>query len=1140
MNFNYSKWNIRLGWLNFSIAFVVYLLTIEPNLSFWDCGEYVSAASKLEITHAPGAAFFQLVGSFFSIFAFGNGKYYPKIINAASALYSAFTILFLFWTISHLTLKIFKNLTIQYSNISLKINSLISATIGALSFAFTDTFWFSAVEGEVYAMASCFIAMLLWLICKFENASGEEECRWILLISFIIGLSVGIHMMVLLAIPSLCLIYYIKHVQFNWKNFFIVNVIIFLIFFTIFKGFFPFIMNMFGYIEMFVINELKLPFHFGIIVTFLLLFIFFLFGIQLTIKYELFKINLILLSILFMLIGFSCWLVIPIRANANPPINVNNPNTALSTLEYYNREQYGEWPILYGPNYTTYLSKDGILKDGNGNFINIIYGHYYEKDNKNQQYVKLGDKFLYKYNDKHQSWFPRMYHSDVNMMENYGKIINYPEFEIDEEYLDEPQLNKIVQELNYKKIKNDISISDYYKYHNILNIKKPTTWQNLKFFINYQVGFMFFRYFFWNFIGKQNDIDGQYNINKGNWLSGINWFDEYILKLGNQNLLPKQFHNKSTNYYYFLPFILGMIGCIFQLNCDIRRFYALFSLFLLTSIGIVIYTNIRAFEPRERDYAYVGSFYVFSIWIGIGTSFLISLIKNKTSYVLSILIFIFIITTPILLISQNWDDHDRSNRTLAYDQSYSYLKGLDHNSILFTYGDNDTYPIWGIQETSNIRTDVRVINHTLLGTAWNIDQIKRKIYESSPVSGIMKHDDYKTGTNDVVYIMNKKEMSMWLEYLKNNSLDSSQILLLEQVSKKNYMTPKEAINYLLNHNNNIVKNKYIQSRYESYRKDINFLPVKKIIIPVNKDNAIRYGIVEKEDKSLILDYIILDIEGFYFRKDLLIFLDLLANYNWDRSIYFSLIGSYSNTNLFFLKDYLQYEGFTYKLVPIKTQSILGNVLGHINAEKLYQNIKKFKWGNFNNSKVYYDYNSKQNIVYYRNAIIKTVAALIKKNNITKAIELLNLLKKEIPIHLYCFKNHNINSLLYFYLLVGDYKEANLIINTYTNNLFKEFDYYNKINSISNKKFIQEILILESEYLNMLQSIINVYNQTNKKEQLIQYINQKFYTINKIFKEKINKVFIINNIIQKPLFQEYYKLKYETFNKFNNIFIKKNN
>lgn len=1139
MNFNYSQWNRRLGWLIFSIAFVIYLLTIESNLSFWDCGEYISASSKLEVTHAPGAAFFQLVGSFFSIFAFRNGAFYPKVINITSALYSALTILFLFWTISHLILKIFQISKIQICNIYLEINALAGAIVGSLSFAFTDTFWFSAVEGEVYAMASCFIAMLFWLICKFENASTkEEENRWILLISFIIGLSVGIHMMVLLTIPSLCWIYYNKNIQFTWKSFLIINIIICLIFWLVFKGIFPFIMNIFGNIEILCVNELKLPFHFGTIFSFLLLFLFFLFAIYFSIKYKLFTINLILVSLLFMLIGFSCWLVIPIRSNANPPININNPNTAWRTLEYYNREQYGDWPILYGPSYTTFLARDGILKDDNGNFINVIYGHFYEKDNETKQYIKLGNKFHYKYNDKYQSWFPRMYNSDFNIMENYGKITNYPEFKIDEEYLDEPQINKAVQELTYKKINNDISISDYYKYHNVLDIKKPTYFQNFKFFINYQIGFMFFRYFFWNFVGKQNDIDGQYNINKGNWLSGINWFDQYILKLGDQNLLPEQFKNKATNHYYFLPFILGMIGFFFQLNYDIRRFYALFSLFLLTSIGIIIYTNIRAFEPRERDYAYVGSFYVFSIWIGIGTSFLMSRLKNKQSYILSsVLMFIFLMIIPILLFSQNWDDHDRSNRTLAYDQSYSYLHGLDNNAILFTYGDNDTYPIWGIQETSAIRTDVRVINHTLLGTSWNIDQIKRKIYKSLPIPGQMQHKDYRIGSNDIICVMNNKEIDDWYEYLKNNQLDTSQFYLLDQIPKKDYMTPQEAINYLLN-NDDIVKNKFIESRYQSSKRDINFLPVRKIVIPVNKKNVIKYGIVEKEDKSLIVDSIILEIEGSYFRKELLVFLDLLANYNWDRSIYFSLIGSYSNVNLFFLKDYLQYEGFTYKLVPIKTKNISGDILGHINAERLYQNIKGFKWGNFKNSKVYYDYNSKQNIIYYRNAVIKAVIALIEKNNKHKAIELLNLLKKEIPTHLYCFKNSNINSLLYLYLLVGDYKEANLIINRYTNNIFKEFDYYIKFNNKSKKIFMQEILFLEKEYINMLQSIINAYNMTKEKEKLQKYIKRISYSIDSMFKKRINSLIIKNNIVTKPLFQEYYELTYQVLNKFNSIFIQK--
>lgn len=1092
MNFNYYKWNTGLGWLSFSLAFITYLLTIERNFSFWDCGEYISVASKLEVSHAPGAAFFQLVGACFSIFAFGNEALYPKIINATSALYSAFTILFLFWTISHLILKIFQKSKLQISDGIIKINALAGALVGSLSFAFTDTFWFSAVEGEVYAMASCFIAMLLWLICRFENASTKkDENRWILLISFIIGISVGIHMMVLLTIPSLCFIYYVKHKEFSWKSFFIVNGIVFLIFFIIFQGIFPYIMKIFGNIEMFFVNELNAPFHIGTIVSFFLLFCFFLFGIQFTIKYKLLNTNLVLLSLLFMLIGFSCWLVIPIRANANPPINFNNPNTAMSMLDYYNRDQYGDSPILYGPNYTAYLAKDGILRDKNNNVMTKLDGIYYEKDNKKKQYVKVGEKLSYLYNPKHKSWFPRMYSSDPMIMENYASLTNYPGFDVDDTDLDENQLENIFQDLQDENKITNLSINFYQKNNNILNIKKPTNWENFQFFIKYQISFMFIRYFFWNYVGRQNDINGQYEINKGNWLSGINWFDEHVLKLGNQNLLSDQFKNASTNYYYFLPFILGMIGLFFQLNYDVRRFYALLALFLLTSIGIVIYTNVRPFEPRERDYAFVGSFYVFAIWIGIGASYLMSLIKTKKSYVLSGLIFILTMIIPLLLISQNWDDHDRSKRTLPYDQAYSYLHGLGDNAILFTYGDNDTYPLWAIQETFNFRRDIRAINYILLSSVWNIDQIKRKLYQSSPIPGKMRHYHYKMGNNDMIFVTNYKELNNCLQYLKHNQIDISQFLSLEEASKKEYMTPKEAMQYLFNSNNDILKHNFMSSCYQTYNKDTNVLPVNKLLIPVNKKNALRHGIVAKEDESLIVDSIILKIHGQTLRKDFLVFLDILANYNWDRPIYFSLLGINSHENLFFLQDYLQYEGLVYKFVPIKTQYVSSEKIGHVNPEKLYQNIKSFKWGNFKNQTIYYDAYSKNNIVHYREAVTRAVEGLIQKNKKYKARELLNLLEKEIPSTFYCFKNTNIIPLIRSYLLMQDYKQANIIMNKYLNNILQEFNYYLNIYHKSQKKtlFKQEIFYLQFEYKQLIEMIKNMHNlNSNSKKSIMKYIN----------------------------------------------------
>lgn len=1115
MNFNYKKWNNFLGWMSFVIALFVYLLTIEPNFSFWDCGEYISSAVKLEVTHSPGAAFFQLIGAIFSIFAFGNGMNYGKVINATSALYSAFTILFLFWSISHLILGALKKSVHQKLNTFVKINVLGGALIGSLTFIFTHTFWFSAVEGEVYAMASCFIAMLFWMICRFENAQTEQdEYRWIFLISLILGISVGVHMMVLLVTPALCFIYYNKKYKFTWKSFLISNGITLLIFGIIFKGIFPFVMKVFGETEIYFVNKLRLPFHYGSIFSFLCLFNIFFFSIRFTIKHNLPKVNLIINSILFVLIGFSCWLIIPIRASSNPPMNLNNPNNAIGMLDYYNREQYGDWPVKYGVNYTAHIAKDGILKDEKGTVVTEIRGYNYEKNEKEKKYIKTSEKIRYQFNPKHESWFPRMYHSDPNVMENYGMMMGYPEFKLDSEYLDEPEAQEIVEELKRKKERGDIRIEDYQRYQEILDIKKPSYWRNFKFFTNYQIGFMFIRYFLWNYVGRQNDFEGQYEINKGNWVSGINWFDSHILGLGDQNSLPKRFKNKSTNYYYFLPLLLGIVGLFFQLNLDIRRFYALLSLFLLTSVGIIIYTNVRPFEPRDRDYALVGSFYVFAIWIGMGASFLISLVQSKKSYILSGAIFSFLMVIPILLAEENWDDHDRSKRTATYDQSYSYLNGLNNHAILFTYGDNDTYPLWSIQETAEFRTDVKVVNYTLLGTPWNIDQMKRRTYQSAPFPGAMEHDNYREGKNDIISVMDTKDINRWFEYLTDNEKDISQFESLRELSKIDFMTAKEAMKYLLT--NDSIKNKFIETRYQSSRGDINFLPIKKIVIPVNKKNAIKYKIVAEEDADLIEDSVIFTIKGSSFRKEMLVFLDLLANYEWDRPIYFSAGGVYSDENIFFLKDYLQFEGFSYKFVPIKTPTHSMQELGRINSKILYQNIKSFKWGNFKDPKIHYDETATQNIVIYRSSVARATKDLIQKGEKNKAKELLDLVEREIPVKLYPL-NTSICSLAYAYFLLGENKKAEQIANEYKKNIFEELDYYEKLHPKLQITIRQEVLQLRFHYARLVEYVANAYNETNQVEKLKEHIQNAFNPIDERFKKVIKK----KNKYSSNLFKEHY-------------------
>ncbi|SHH96772.1 Protein of unknown function, partial [Chryseobacterium oranimense] len=600
--------------------------------SFWDCGEYISSAVKLEVTHAPGAALFQIVGAVAAIFALGKGENYSIVINAMSALFSALTILFLFWTITHFVRRLlnkdFDEVT-QHQEISI----LFAGAVGALCFTFSDTFWFSAVEGEVYSMASMFIALLVWLITKWENEYlAKDSERWIILIFFVLGLSVGVHMMCMLAVPAVCLVYYARNYKFTWKNFIWANAITLGILIIVFKIIFPLIMTMFGRLEIFFVNGLGLPFHSGTIAAFILMVAACYFIIKYARKAKKNIYQTAALSVVYMIIGFSCWMVIPIRANANPPMNLNDPDTAIGMLDYYNREQYGDWPTIYGQNYTAFLDANGIEKNEDGSFKTKKTGEIYEKDEKTGTYRKTGDRFNYTFSKSQVSLMPRMFNEDKDVMANYISMYGAPDFTFNyanEDVADSPQAKQIFDELRGKYEDKTITAADYLKVkpYNLINVQKPSLAQNMDYFITFQNGYYFVRYLMWNFVGRQNDLEGNMENTKGNWISGIPFIDNALL--GNQDKMPAKFKNESTVKFFFLPLILGLIGFFFQLNRDFGRFYALLSLFILTSIGIVFYTGVKPFEVRERDYAMVGSFYAFAIWIGLGAAAILWFIQSK-------------------------------------------------------------------------------------------------------------------------------------------------------------------------------------------------------------------------------------------------------------------------------------------------------------------------------------------------------------------------------------------------------------------------------------------------------------------------------------------------------------------------------
>ena len=613
-SFNFKKWNTILGWFAFIVALITYSLTVEPTLSFWDCGEYIATSANLEVGHPPGAPLFQMLGAFFAMFAVSADKI-ALMVNYLSVFSSAFTVLFMFWSLTLLL----KKLAGTSKEISTNQNLLIlgSSLIASLSFTFSDSFWYNAVEAEVYAMASFLIALLFWLGLRWEQElETPRGNKWLLIISLVIGLSFGVHFMALLTFPAIGFLYFFKkYKNVTVKSFLLANVVIVAILLFIFKLLLPFTLGFFGKTEIFMVNELGLPFNSGTIFAFLFIVAVFYFGLNYTKKKGHVFYNTLILSTLFILIGFSTWLMLPIRANANTPINENKPSDAAEVLAYYNREQYGEQKLFYGPQFSdAYSGLDSITPylDDKPN---------YERDYKSGTYIITNNFKNAKQNtdDAHKAFLPRMWSNEHNV--NYMTFGEPLEFQINPEYAHEDELVQLVTEFRKGFASGEIDLKGYDKFLNTygeyLNKKKPSFASNMKFMFQYQFGYMYGRYLLWNFVGRQNDNQGKYDDMNGNWITGITFIDELLV--GSQkNLTSDMQNNKGRNIYFGLPFILAIIGIFYHAKKDVKSFYVLLALFLFTGLALKIYLNERPFEPRERDYALVGSFYVFAMWIAFG------------------------------------------------------------------------------------------------------------------------------------------------------------------------------------------------------------------------------------------------------------------------------------------------------------------------------------------------------------------------------------------------------------------------------------------------------------------------------------------------------------------------------------------
>lgn len=913
----YNLYNLIVGWTAFAVSAIVYLMTIEPTVSFWDCGEFITTATNLQVGHPPGAPVFMVLGRFFTILGGSPGNA-ALMINIMSALASAFTIMFLFWTITHLA----KKLVSQDEDLTTgqMIAILGSGLVGALAYAFSDTFWFSAVEGEVYGTSSFLTALVFWAILKWENVADQPHAnRWIIFIAYLMGLSIGVHLLNLLAIPAIVFVYYFKKYTVTNKGIFYTLLTSVAILGGIMYLIIPGFVKIASWFELLFVNSFGLPYHSGTLFYLLAVAAGIIWAIHYTMKHNHVLWNTVVVAITVILIGYSSFALIIIRSSAEPPMDQNSPNDTFSLLSYLNREQYGERPLFYGQFYNSPLNPQERYTEGNP--------VYTQRDGK---YIITDHKVRPNYDEKFKTLFPRMWSSmeqgHVQEYEMWGRV-----------------KGRRIQHTNEQGEKEVIT--------------KPTMAENLRFFFSYQVGHMYLRYFMWNFAGRQDDIQSHGGILHGNWISGINFIDNW--RLGDQSTRPESLQNKANNKYYLLPLILGFFGIFYLYNRGRegkRALWLVFLLFIMTGLAIVVYLNQYPIQPRERDYAYAGSFYAYAIWIGLGVLALYESLKKvlPESLGAALITLVLLIAVPGNMLAENRDDHDRSDRYTARDLGANYLKTCAEQAVIFTNGDNDTFPLWYNQEVEKVRTDTRVCNLSYLQTDWYITQMKKQAYESKPLPFSLTEKQYVQGTRDIVYLLNDPR-------LKRETVDLV-----------------EAVKFVANDD---PASKLTQADNAAY------IPKKIITYKVDKEAVIRNKVVRPEDYDKIVDTMFIDFSNRdYLPKDELMILDLIANNNWERPIYFAItVGGSKYLNL---QNYFQLEGFAYRLVPLLAEATPDDRVnyGRVASDIMYNNLmNNFKWGNMNDPGIYLDENNARMMTNIRNNFNRLAQALVQEGRNDSAV-----------------------------------------------------------------------------------------------------------------------------------------------------------
>jgi len=904
---NYRRWNNLTGWFVFVVSTIVYLLTLEPTVSFWDCGEFILAAFKLQVGHPPGAPLFLMMSRIATLFAGSDTTKVAVTVNTLSAICSGFAIMFLFWTITHLLRKVLSKGDVLDSK---HVPAIIgSGVIGALAYTFSDTFWFSAVEGELYALSSLIIAFVFWGMLKWEEEADESYSgRWIILISYVMGLGLGVHRLNLLIIPVLVFVYYFRKYEVNTKSLIKATLVALLLLWLMVFILMPGVPEVAGWFELLLVNVIGLPYNSGLLFFMALLFGGMAYGIYYSLQHKRVILNYVMTSLLVIMIGYSSYAMIMIRSSAKPPMNQNNPSDVFSLSYYINMKQYGSAPKFYGNYYSAPVTDVKKVISGY-NKVNGKYEPYYHPE--------------YSYNKEFETIFPRMYdNSDPDHVPSYnywGKVVG-----------------------------RKFTVGDGKD-----AIVCPTFGENLRYFWSYQIGFMYMRYFMWNFAGRQNDIQGNGNSINGNWISGIKFIDE--ARLGNLDKLPQDLKdNPGYNKYYFLPLLAGLLGMYWQYKRSKSGFWLVMTFFIMTGLAIIIYLNQYPNQPRERDYAYVGSFYAFAIWIGMGFMFvyegLQKVLANKLSLAITFILLLFAV--PVLMGSQNWDDHNRSGRYTARDIGANYLKSCAPDAVLFTYGDNDSFPVWYNQDVEGVRTDVRVANLSYIQAGWYIEMMRQKAYNSDPLPFSLPQIKYIEGQREQLPV--------------NNRIDKPVDL-------------KEIIQFV----------SYDEQKYKvdlSGRGDwVNYIPANKFIIDVDSATVLSNGTVKDYYKNRLVSPMIWEYtDEDAFKGDLAI-MDILSTNKWKRPIYFST--TVPSTQYKGLEKYFIQEGLAYRIVPVKTDKPEQGEFGMIDPKVMYDNMmNKFRWGNADDPKVYLDENNKRMFSNFRRIFGTLAKELLMTGDTIKAVE----------------------------------------------------------------------------------------------------------------------------------------------------------